>query len=228
MQVRRSEERGYFDHGWLQSFHTFQFGAYVDGPERFRNLRVLNEDWVQPSKGFGEHGHREMEIVTLVLEGALQHRDSIGTGSIIRPGEVQRMTAGRGILHSEFNASDREKVHLLQIWIPPTRLGMAPSYEQASLPPHQGTWGLAAAAPGNKAAVSMHCDAAIRVASLAAGERLDLVTPPQRYAWLHLATGEAQVGTETLRQGDAASFTPASNVSLLAVQPSFLVWFDLA
>src|SRR5438874_5447602 len=176
IKVRLKDERGHANHGWLDSHHTFSFADYHD-PEHmgFHDLRVINDDRVAPGQGFGTHGHRDMEIISYVLDGALEHKDSIGTGSVIRPGDVQRMTAGTGVRHSEFNASKTEPVHFLQIWIQPARTGIAPGYEQKTFPEsaRRGQLRLIAAADGRDGAVTIHQDAAVYATTLARGERVE-------------------------------------------------------
>lgn len=227
MRVVRSVSRGYFDHGWLKTFHSFRFGDYVDGPERFRSLRVINEDHVQPKTGFGQHGHRDMEILTLVLEGALKHRDSLGNGSIISPGEIQRMSAGRGILHSEANESEIHPVHLLQIWIEPQHLGNTPGYEQAALPDHAGKWALAAGPKAKSPAVTIDRDVELWIAALKARETLPLSVAADRYGWLQVATGQVRCGTETLGAGDALAIEQPIDQTITALVDSFILRFDL-
>src|SRR6516164_11143998 len=173
IQVRKAVERGHFDHGWLNTYHTFSFADYYDPAQLgFRSLRVINDDRVAPGQGFGMHGHRDMEIVTYVLDGALEHRDSMGNGSVLRPGELQRMTAGTGIRHSEFNPSDREPVHLYQIWLLPERRGLQPGYEQKAFPEaeRQGTLRLVASPTGERGSLTIRQDARLYLATLLDGE----------------------------------------------------------
>src|SRR5919206_3542495 len=206
--IRRAGERGHADHGWLDTWHTFSFADYYDPAHMgFRALRVINEDRVQPGQGFGTHGHREMEIVTYVLEGELGHRDSIGHGSTIRPGEVQRMTAGTGVLHSEMNASRDQPVHFLQIWILPDRAGHAPSYEQKAFPEgeRRGKLRLVAAPDGSDGSVRIHQDARLYLGLLGPGERASHPLAPGRAAWVQVARGEATVNGQALRAGDGAA-----------------------
>src|SRR3954464_5930242 len=175
IRVRKAAERGHFDHGWLDTYHTFSFGRYYDPRQMgFRALRVINEDRVRPGQGFGTHPHEDMEIVTYVLEGGLAHRDSLGTGSVIRPGELQRMTAGTGITHSEANPSADEPVHLYQIWLLPERAGLTPSYEQKAVEPPAGDGGLrlVAAPPGEGGTLAIHQDARVYLGSLERGKTL--------------------------------------------------------
>jgi quercetin 2,3-dioxygenase len=231
MIIRRASERGHADHGWLRTFHTFSFADYHDPKHMgFRTLRVINDDYVQPGQGFGTHPHRDMEIVTYVLEGALQHRDSMGTGSIIRPGEVQRMSAGTGVTHSEFNASRDSQVHLLQIWILPERRGIEPSYEQKAFPDaeRQGRLRLVASRDGREGSVTVHQDVNLYTAKLAPGERVRHTIAPGRHAWIHVATGGVTADGTRLDAGDAAAFTEAATVELAGAEPGEVLVFDLA
>jgi len=231
MILRRSSERGLADHGWLRSFHTFSFADYHDPRHMgFGALRVINEDRVQPGQGFGTHPHRNMEIISYVLEGALQHRDSMGTGSVIRPGEVQRMSAGTGVTHSEFNASREELVHFLQIWILPERAGIEPSYEQKSFPAseRQDQLRLVASHDGRDGSVTVHQEMSLYASLLAAGARVPFDIPAGRQAWLQVARGSVEVGGATLHAGDAAAFTDAGAVEVVGRDPAEILVFDLA
>ena len=232
IRVRRGEDRGYADHGWLASFHTFSFADYHDPQEMgFGPLRVLNEDLVQPGKGFPSHSHRDMEIVTYVLEGALEHKDSLGTGSVIRPGDVQRMRAGTGITHSEYNASDAEAVHFLQIWIIPDRQGLAPGYEQKHFDRNEmrGRLRLIAAPDGAEEAVSVHQDVRLYAALLGRGDALSHPLAPGRRAYLHLARGAVSVNDEPLKTGDGLKVwdEPLLRVSAYGEGEGELLLFDL-
>jgi redox-sensitive bicupin YhaK (pirin superfamily) len=231
IRVRRSEERGRFALGWLDTRHTFSFGDYHD-PEHmgFRNLRVLNEDVVAPGAGFPAHGHRDMEIVTYLLSGALRHRDSMGNGAVIRPGEIQRMTAGTGVTHSEANASPTEPAHLLQIWILPARRGLAPSYEQKAFPESEryGRFRVLAAPDGREGAIALHADASILGTLLDAGARAEHGLAPGRHAWLQVVRGDAAVEGERLRAGDGAALSDVRVVAIEALAPSEVLLFDLA
>lgn len=206
--IRRANERGHFNHGWLDTYHTFSFADYYD-PEQmgFRSLRVINDDRVEPGRGFGTHGHRDMEIVTYVLEGTLGHRDSMGTGSLIRPGEVQRMSAGTGVMHSEVNPSRDEPVHLLQIWILPERRGLTPEYEQKAFPPEErnGKLRLVASQDGSDGSLTIHQDAAIYTTTLTGGERVTHNLADGRGAWVHVAQGTVDVNGKKLATGDGAA-----------------------
>ncbi len=204
---RRSDERGVANHGWLRSRHTFSFAEYRDQDWMgFRNLRVINDDRVAAGQGFPTHPHRDMEIVSYVLEGALEHKDSMGTGSIIRPGDIQRMSAGTGVRHSEFNASSEEPVHFLQIWILPKAAGIAPGYEQKTmaLADHRGKLLLVASNDGRLGSITLHADASIHAGVFGAGDREEIELPAGRHAWLHVAKGTVRVGGERLQAGDAA------------------------
>ena len=217
IRIRRSGERRHFDHGWLDTRHTFSFGDYHDPAHMgFRALRVINEDRVQPGKGFPTHGHRDMEIVTYVVAGALEHRDSLGTGSIIRPGEVQRMSAGTGITHSEFNASPTEPLHFLQIWILPERTGLRPGYEQKAFPASERTGGLRLVASRNGAdgSVTVHQDVRLYLTTLGAGVRAEHALAPGRHAWLQVVSGALDANEQELEAGDGGA---ASDERLLTV-----------
>jgi hypothetical protein len=231
IQVRYSKDRGHFDFGWLDTRHSFSFGDYHD-PEhtQFRTLRVINEDWVQPGQGFGTHPHRDMEILTWVLEGALEHKDSLGSGGVIRPGELQRMSAGTGILHSEFNASATEPVHLLQIWILPEAKGLAPRYSQTEFPVEgrRNRFQLLASRSGRKGSLDIHQDAELRVADLEAEATLDYAVDPGRAAWIQIAKGRLAVNGVTLEAGDGAAITDETRLRITATEPSQLLLFDLA
>lgn len=227
--LRRADERGRADHGWLDARHTFSFAGYFD-PEHmgFRTLRVINEDRVAPGAGFGEHGNRDMEIVTFVISGALRHGDSLGNGSVIRPGQIQRMTAGTGVRHSEMNASDDEPVHLLQIWITPSRIGLDPGYEEADIPDAEG-WITLASPPAVDSLVTVHQDAHLRYARLGPGEELELRTGAGRHAFVHVATGAVELDGHALGAGDAArrSAAGSSVVRGTGDADAQVLWFDL-
>jgi redox-sensitive bicupin YhaK (pirin superfamily) len=228
-QVRKAQERGHFDFGWLNTYHTFSFGQYYD-PEfmGFRSLRVINEDWVQAGGGFPTHPHRDMEIVTYILEGALQHKDSMGNGSAIRPGEVQRMTAGTGITHSEYNPSKSEPVHLLQIWLMPEQRGLKPSYEQKTYPAEEkrGRMRLIASRDGREGSVTIHQDADI-YAGLLNGEEINFPLRPERHAWVQVARGTVTVNGQELGPGDAAAITAEEQVRLGPGKDAEVLLFDL-
>lgn len=230
MVVRRSSERGLAEHGWLRSLHTFSFADYHDPRHMgFRALRVINEDRVQPGRGFGAHGHRDMEIVSYVLEGALAHRDSLGTGSTIRPGEVQRMSAGTGVTHSEMNASATEPVHFLQIWILPERRGLPPSYEQKAFAAEErrGALRLVASRDGAEGSVVIHQDVALYATLLKQGERVTHEVRPGRHAWIQVARGAVDLGGERLESGDGASTSDAGVLELVGRGSAEVLVFDL-
>ncbi len=228
--VRRSSDRGYADHGWLKSRHTFSFADYMD-PEHieFGALRVINEDQVLPGSGFGTHGHRDMEILSYVLEGELAHEDSMGNGSIIRPGDVQRMSAGRGVLHSEKNPSTTEPVHFLQIWIKPNVFGVAPSYEQKAFPEEEkrGRLRLVASGDGAQGSVRMHQDARLYIGLLDGAEEVTLEISPDRRGFVHLARGRLTVNGTKLATGDALKLTDTSVLRLRDGEVAEVLVFDL-
>ena len=229
--LRQSQERGHANHGWLDSYHTFSFANYYDPSHMgFRSLRVINEDRVQPGKGFGTHGHRDMEILTYVLEGALEHKDSIGNGEIVRPGEVQRMSAGTGIMHSEFNPSATEPVHLLQIWILPDRQGLEPSYEQKafSVAERQGNLRLIAAKDGRDGAVTIHQDVNLYSAILQPQDRVTYQLQPNRYAWLQVARGAVALNGHHLMAGDGVAIGAAELLEISSDRDAEILLFDLA
>jgi len=228
--IRRSKERGHADHGWLDTFHTFSFADYWDPQSMgWGPLRVINEDFVAPGTGFPTHAHRDMEIITYVLEGALQHKDSLGTGSVITPGEVQRMSAGTGVRHSEFNASKTEPVHLLQIWIEPARTGIAPGYEQKTFAEatRRGRLRLIAAPDGRDGAVTIHQDATVYATNLDRGERVQHTLAPGRLAWLQVARGALLLNGERLAQGDGAAIQSEPTLTIEALEPAEALLFDL-
>jgi len=231
LTIRKSAERGYADHGWLQSFHSFSFADYHDPAHMgFGNLRVINEDVVAPGRGFGMHGHRDMEIVTYILSGALAHRDSIGNGQTISPGEVQRMSAGRGVMHSEVNQAPNEPTHLLQIWILPSDKGIAPSYEQTRFDDAEkrGRLRLVAAPDGRDGAVTIHADAALYAGLFDGSERAVMPLDIKRLAYVHVARGEVSVNGIPLRAGDAAMLKAESHVELSNGRDAEVLVFDLA
>jgi len=228
--IRRSKERGHADHGWLDTFHTFSFADYWDPQSMgWGPLRVINEDFVAPGTGFPTHAHRDMEIITYVLEGALQHKDSLGTGSVITPGEVQRMSAGTGVRHSEFNASKTEPVHLLQIWIEPARTGIAPGYEQKTFAEatRRGRLRLIAAPDGRDGAVTIHQDATVYATNLDRGERVQHTLAPGRLAWLQVARGALLLNGERLAHGDGAAIQSEPTLTIEALEPAEALLFDL-
>ena len=229
--VRRSEDRGHAEHGWLESYHTFSFAGYHDPRFMgFRQLRVINEDRVQPGRGFGTHGHQDMEIVSYVLEGALAHRDSLGNGSTIRPGDVQRMSAGTGVTHSEFNDSKTELVHFLQIWIQPARNRLAPSYEERAFPAEKrrNQWRLVVSPDGRYGSVSIHQDATLHATLLEPGATLTHALAPDRHAWLQVARGALTVNGTLLAEGDGAAVSGESKLDVRADGAAAALLFDLA
>ncbi|HXA16204.1 MAG TPA: pirin family protein [Thermoanaerobaculia bacterium] len=227
IRVRKAEERGHFNHGWLNTYHTFSFADYHD-PDfmGFRSLRVINEDYVTAGQGFGTHGHRDMEIVTYVLEGALRHADSMGTGSVIRPGEVQRMSAGTGVMHSEKNASE-EPVHLLQIWILPERHGTKPEYEQKEFPSSErdGKLRLVASHDGRDGSLTIHQDVDLYTTTLRDGASVAFDFRPNRYGWLQVARGSVSVNGQALDAGDGAAIEKETKVMIAGDGEALL--FDL-
>ena len=228
---RKAGERGGARHGWLDTRHTFSFADYVD-PRwmNFRALRVLNDDRVAAGAGFGAHPHRDAEIISYVLEGALAHRDSLGTRSVIRPGDVQRMSAGTGVTHSEFNGSKTEPVHFLQIWLIPAERGLAPGYEQKSFPADErrGKLRLVASSDGREGSVTVHQDAALFATLLEPGETVRHQLAPQRHAWVQVARGEVSLGDMELAEGDGAGLSGEPAVELRGLASAEVLLFDLA
>ena len=230
LTVRRAEDRGHADHGWLDTRHTFSFADYYDPKHLgFRALRVINEDRVQPAHGFGTHGHRDMEIISYVLEGALEHKDSMGTGSVIVPGDVQRMSAGTGVLHSEFNASKTEPVHFLQIWLVPSESGIAPGYEQRTFPASErrGKLRLIASPDGADGSVTVHTDARLYASTLQAGQSVRHEVPTGRHAWIHVARGRTKVGEVELSAGDGAWSSSGEPIHVVGLDDAEILLFDL-
>ncbi len=228
--IRPSEERGRTRFEWLDSRHSFSFGDYFDPAHMgFRSLRVINEDWVKPGQGFGTHPHRDMEIVTIVFEGALEHKDSLGTGAVIRPGEVQIMSAGTGIRHSEFNHSRSEPVHLLQVWILPEKPGLKPRYDQTKFPEaeRQGRLRLAASRSGRDGSLTIFQDADIYVGSLPAGAEVSHALRPGRHVWVQVAGGGLTLAGKTLETGDGAAVSDERAFEIKARSASEIVLFDL-
>ena len=230
--VRKGAERGHFDFGWLNTYHTFSFSDYYDQRYvQFRSLRVINEDRVQPGEGFGTHPHRNMEIVTYVLEGALAHKDSMGNGSVIRPGDVQRMSAGTGITHSEFNHSQDELVHFLQIWLMPSEKNIEPGYEQKFYTPEQKREGfrLIASPDGQEESVLIHQDALIYATVLDQNEERAFKFQPERHGYLQVARGSIKFNDQVLEAGDGASLSDEQTLSLIGNSDgSEVILFDLA
>ncbi len=228
--LRKSEERGGGDHGWLRTRHTFSFADYYD-PRwmSFRALRVLNEDIVQPGNGFPRHSHRDAEIVSIVLEGSLEHKDSMGNGSVIRPGDVQRMSAGTGVSHSEYNPSRSEPVHFLQIWFLPDKAGYPPSYEQKAFSDEErrDRLRLVASNDGRDGSVTIHQDADLYVSSLGAGKELTHELRSGRHAWLQVTRGKLRLDGQELSAGDGAGIRAESRLTLTALEAADVVLFDL-
>lgn len=228
--LRKSEARGYANHGWLESYHSFSFAEYVD-PDfmGFGPLRVINDDWIAEGMGFGTHPHKDMEIITYVLQGAIAHKDSMGNGSTIRPGDVQRMSAGTGVRHSEFNPSNEEKTHLLQIWIQPNRLNTEPGYEEKhfSAKEKSGTLKLVASPTGEQGAVSVQQDAKIYVGLFDAAQAFEKALDKTRIYYVHLASGSLHVNGHHLRAGDALMFSQESQLSLGKGMQAEVLFFDL-
>jgi len=230
ISIRPARDRGHANHGWLDTLHTFSFADYRDprhmgwGP-----LRVINEDRVAPATGFPTHAHRDMEIITYVLEGALEHRDSLGTGSVIRPGEVQRMTAGTGVRHSEYNASKTEAVHLLQIWIEPARTGLPPGYEQKTFSDadKRGRLRLIASSDGRDGSVTINQDAAVYATVLAPEQRVTHTLARRRRGWLQVARGALTLNGQTLAHGDGAAIEGAQVLEIQGIEPAEALLFDL-
>jgi quercetin 2,3-dioxygenase len=230
IEVRRGSDRGHINHGWLDSYHTFSFADYYDPQHvHFRHLRVINEDRVAPGQGFPTHPHRDMEIITYVLEGAIAHKDSMGTGSVIRPGEIQHMSAGTGVTHSEFNPSKGELLHLLQIWIMPEVKGVRPSYDQKSteLDKHPDHLRLIASREGAPDTVKINQDTNLYACLLNPEASVHHVLPPNRYGWLQVAHGEVRLNGVELQAGDGAAVSSESNLEIASKTGSEFLLFDL-
>jgi redox-sensitive bicupin YhaK (pirin superfamily) len=231
IRIRNAADRGHFLHGWLDTYHTFSFSDYFDPDHMgFRALRVINDDRVQPGEGFGMHGHRDMEIVTYVLEGALEHRDSLGNGSVLRPGELQHMTAGTGVRHSEFNPSPAEPVHLYQIWLLPERRGLRPSYEQRPFAEadRRGRLRLVASPDGREGSLTIHQDARLYLASLSEGQQVSHELVPGRHAWLQVLRGRVDLNGQRLGTGDGAGVSDETKLIVSGGGESEVLLFDLA
>ncbi|HTV61579.1 MAG TPA: pirin family protein [Verrucomicrobiae bacterium] len=229
MTIRKANERGHAEHGWLDTYHSFSFADYYD-PQwmGFRSLRVINDDLVLPGAGFGAHPHRDMEIITYVLRGALEHKDSMGNGSVIRAGDLQYMSAGKGVVHSEFNPSKDEAVHLLQIWILPDAKGLKPQYAEKTLrDAPTGQLYLMTSKTGREGSVAIHQDADLWLAKLEPGQKTAHALANDRHAWVHVAEGEAVLNGKTLSAGDAAAVSAEENLELAANKPSQVLLFDL-
>ena len=229
--IRPAAERGHFDMGWLDTYHTFSFGEYDDPKYMgFHSLRVINEDRVAPGAGFPRHPHRDMEIITYVLSGGIEHKDSLGTGSVIRPGDGQRMSAGKGIFHSEANASQTEPLHLLQIWMLPKEHGIAPGYEQKEFPAEEkrGRLRVIASPDGRDGSVTLHQDASLYVSLLNSGEKVEHEFADGRAGWLQIAKGGVKLNGKTLNQGDGAAITEEKLAAIEATEASEILLFDMA
>ena len=231
LTVRKSQDRGYADHGWLKSYHSFSFAGYFDPAHMgWGNLRVINEDRIAPGTGFGTHGHRDMEIVSYVLSGELAHKDNMGNGRSIPPGDVQRMSAGSGVMHSEFNHAEGQTTHFLQIWIEPNVKGIAPGYEQKSFPEAQkrGNLRLVASPDGAQGSVTIHADAALYAGLFDGAETATLAIKPERRAYVFLVRGELAVNGQRLSAGDAALIAEESAISLGEGRDAEVLVFDLS
>lgn len=231
IKIRRAAERGHADHGWLNSYHTFSFASYRDPNHMgFRSLRVMNEDRVAAGQGFGTHAHNDMEIVSYVLDGELEHKDSMGNGEVLRPGEFQRITAGTGITHSEFNPSANEATHFYQIWLIPERRGLEPSYEQKGFDPQgrKNRWQLVASRHAKDGSLLIHQDANIYLADLDAGHDLNYTIPKDRHVWLQVLRGSVEVNASRLSTGDAVAVSDEATLTIKATTHAELMLFDLA
>lgn len=229
--VRHAKQRGHANHGWLDSHHTFSFASYYDPAYMgFRSLRVINEDRVSPGQGFGTHPHRDMEIVSYVVEGGLQHRDSLGTGSVIRPGDVQRMSAGTGVAHSEFNASKTEPVHFLQIWLQPSELGLPPSYEQKTFTDEEraGRLRLVASPQPREGSLTIHSDVHLYAGCFGAGESAEHTLAGGRHAWVQVVRGRVRVNGTEVSVGDGVALSAEPSVKIEGLQSAEILLFDLA
>jgi redox-sensitive bicupin YhaK (pirin superfamily) len=230
IKVRKAEERGHFDFGWLNTYHSFSFGEYYDPQQiRFRSLRVINEDFVQPGHGFPTHGHRDMEIITYILQGALEHRDSMGHGSIIRRGDAQRMSAGTGVTHSEANPSPNAPVHLLQIWIIPSEQDLTPEYEEKRFSDEEkrNQLRLIVSPDASEGSVRIHQDAKVFASLLDKGKGVDHALDNGRSAWLQVAAGSVTLNDVALKQGDGAAVSQESSLRIVAQEPAEVLLFDL-
>ncbi len=229
--IRKASDRGHADHGWLNSYHTFSFASYQDPRHMgFRSLRVMNEDRVAAGQGFGTHAHRDMEIVSYVLDGELEHKDSMGNGEVLRPGEFQRITAGTGITHSEFNPSSGKPTHFYQIWLLPERKGIEPSYEQKNFEPAElrNELRLVASPDGRNGSLSIHQDAQIFLSRLDEGATVEFAITAKRFAWLQVLRGKITVDGQSMAAGDGAAIQDESQLSLVAMGEAEVMLFDLA
>ena len=231
ISIRKADQRGHFDHGWLNTCHTFSFGNYYDPKHmQFRSLRVMNEDRVQPGQGFGTHGHQEMEIVSYVLEGSLQHQDSMENGSIVQPGEFQRISAGTGILHSEFNASSEELVHFYQIWILPNKDGLEPSYEQKLFPEEEkkAKLRLVASEGAEDGSLKIHQDVKIYLSTLSENDELVYRLLPHRHAWVQVLRGSIRLNELNLDSSDGAAVSDEDELRIKGSSNTEIMLFDLS
>jgi quercetin 2,3-dioxygenase len=230
IQIRKSNDRGHAQHGWLESFHTFSFAGYHDPRfNGFRDLLVINEDRVQPGEGFGKHGHKDMEIISYVVEGALEHKDSLGTGSVIRPGDVQRMSAGTGVQHSEFNHSKGQLVHFLQIWIIPERRGIQPTYEEKRFPIEEkkNRLRLIVTPDGEQGSLRINQNARVYATILDSGKEVSLELSAGRHGWIQMVRGSVEVNGQKLQAGDGAAISGESQLKMAARDESEFLFFDL-
>lgn len=230
IRIRRAEDRGHANHGWLDTYHTFSFADYQDpAHQRFQSLRVMNEDVVAPGQGFGTHPHRDMEIVTYVLEGALEHKDSMGNGEVLRPGEFQRMTAGSGITHSEFNPSSIDPVHLYQIWLFPEERGLEPSYEQKQFAEAErhNRLRLVASRDAAEGSLLIHQDACIFLSTLDEGHSISHTLESERHAWLQVLRGAVSIDGQSLTTSDGAAISDETVLEITATEPAEIMLFDL-
>jgi quercetin 2,3-dioxygenase len=230
MTIRKAADRGHAQHGWLDSQHTFSFADYYDPKHMgFRSLRVINDDRVEAGQGFGAHQHRDMEIISYVLEGGLAHKDSTGTTAVIKPDDVQRMSAGTGVTHSEFNASKADEVHFLQIWLLPNAKGIKPGYEQKTFSDadKRGTLRLVASPDGRDGSVTIHSDANVYAGILGEGQKAELALPDQHGAWIHVARGKVRVNGKDLEEGDGAAIENEKSVQIEGIDEGEVIAFDL-
>jgi hypothetical protein len=231
MTIRKAADRGHAQHGWLDSHHTFSFADYYDPKHMgFRSLRVINDDRVEGGQGFGAHQHRDMEIISYVLDGGLAHKDSTGTTAVIKPGDVQRMSAGTGVTHSEFNASKADEVHFLQIWLLPNAKGVKPGYEQKTYSDadKRGTLRLVASPDGRDGSVTIHSDATVYAGILGEGQKAELAIPDTHGAWIHVARGKVRVNGKDLEEGDGVAIENEKSVQIEGVDEGEVLAFDLA
>jgi redox-sensitive bicupin YhaK (pirin superfamily) len=229
--TRPANQRGHFNHGWLDTYHTFSFASYYDPKHMgFGTLRVINDDTVAPGQGFGTHGHRDMEIISYVLDGALEHRDSMGSGSVLRPGDVQRMSAGTGVMHSEFNHSSDASVHFLQIWIHPQKKGLAPGYEEKSFPNEdkKGRLRLIASPDARDGSLKIHQDVNVFASILEANDELEYTLQPGRQGWIQIARGRLRLNDVELRKGDGTALNDEPHITLKGIEEVEFLLFDLA